>query len=100
MRHRIALSVLIAALASGCEKEDPSRFQGYVEGEYVRIGAPIGGRLQTLSVARGATVTAGTPLFALEPAPEQQAVADAQARVQWADAQLKRNEELRGKGWV
>ena len=99
MRLRIALSLAVAVLG-GCDKDEGSRFQGYVEGEYVRIAAPAAGTLLKLSVQRGDSVAAGAPLFQLDPEPQQQAVADAQARVQMATTQLKRAAELRSKGWM
>lgn len=39
---------------------------GYVEGEYLRIAAPVAATLDKLHVARGRTVEAGEPLFALD----------------------------------
>ncbi|HYG91800.1 MAG TPA: HlyD family efflux transporter periplasmic adaptor subunit [Azospirillum sp.] len=39
---------------------------GYVEGEYLRVAAPIAATLDVLFVARGQTVAAGQPLFALD----------------------------------
>jgi len=99
MRPLVALSIAVAVLA-GCGKDDGSRVQGYIEGEYVRIAAPAAGELLKLSVQRGDTVAQGAALFQLDPEPQQQGVADAQARVQMATTQLKRAEELRSKGWM
>lgn len=62
--------------------------QGYVEGEYVYVGPAIAGRLETLAVARGAQVEAGTPLFHLERSSEQPARDDAAARLARAEASL------------
>lgn len=44
----------------------PGHYQGYVEAEFVRVGAPEAGTLDRLSVARGDTVAKDAPLFALE----------------------------------
>ena len=63
LRHLPALA-LVALTACGSDKERP--LQGYVEGEYVRVGAPFAGTLEKLSVQRGDQVAAGAPLFALE----------------------------------
>jgi multidrug efflux pump subunit AcrA (membrane-fusion protein) len=41
-------------------------FQGYAEGEFVRVAAPFAGSLQNLQVKRGTLVKAGDPLFTLE----------------------------------
>jgi HlyD family secretion protein len=62
--------------------------QGYVEGEYVYVGAPVAGRLETLHVARGARVPAGAPLFQLDRSSEQPARDDAAARLARAEASL------------
>ncbi len=41
-------------------------YHGYVEGEYVRVAAPLGGRLERLAVTRGDRVEPGALLFALD----------------------------------
>jgi HlyD family secretion protein len=74
--------------------------QGYVEGEYLLLAAPVAATLQTLQVRRGESVAAGAPLFALDPT---KAAADcaralaalAEARARLADlGKGKRPEEL------
>ncbi|QJB57580.1 HlyD family efflux transporter periplasmic adaptor subunit [Pseudodesulfovibrio sp. zrk46] len=57
---------LILMLISGCSEAKNNLFQGYVEGEYVHIAAPLGGYLTTLSVHRGQQVVLNEPLFVLE----------------------------------
>lgn len=79
-----ALSVLLLAACS----EAPDSWQGYVEGEYVHVAAPIGGRLQTLSVERGQTVAAGAPLFTLERSFEAAGVAEAEDNLRRAENEL------------
>lgn len=75
-------------------------YLGYVEGETILIGAPQAGRLVGVTAAKGAAVTAGQPLFALDPAQAQAAVAQAEAAVTTAEAARddlltgKRDEEL------
>ena len=59
------LAGALAAIGIGTA-EPPNTFHGYVEGEYVRIAAPLAGRLEKLFVARGDQVRAGTPLFAFD----------------------------------
>ena len=62
-------SVVAAAsltLLVACTNEEPRSYQGYAEGEYVRVAAPFSGTLQVLSVKRGSQVKAGEPLFTLE----------------------------------
>jgi HlyD family secretion protein len=58
--------VLAAALLGGCAKNSSDAFQGYIEGEYVYVAAPIGGALTNLAVARGDQVKKGQMLFELE----------------------------------
>ncbi|MFZ5806021.1 MAG: HlyD family secretion protein [Verrucomicrobiota bacterium] len=60
--------------------------QGYIEGEFVYVASPVGGRLEKLFVKRGETVSANQPLFALDPQVETQAQAEAAARLRDAEA--------------
>ncbi|MBR7560215.1 biotin/lipoyl-binding protein, partial [Mycobacterium tuberculosis] len=62
--------------------------QGYVEGEFVYVASPVGGRLDHLGVQRGQTVNAGAPLFVLESVDETAARQQAAAQLQGAEAQL------------
>jgi HlyD family secretion protein len=82
-----ALVTLAAAMGLG-GAGGPLEVQGYVEGEYVYVGSPVAGRLETLDVARGAHVAAGTPLFQLDRSSEQPAKDDAAARLARAEATL------------
>jgi HlyD family secretion protein len=82
-----ALIALAAAMGLGGDG-GPLVVQGYVEGEYVYVAAPVAGRLETLRVARGAEVAAGAPLFQLDPASERPARDDAAARLARAEANL------------
>jgi len=109
--NRLALLVL-ATLLAGCGAGDDGRLQGYVEGEYVRVAAPVAGQLLELTAARGAGVETGAPLFVLEQAREAAGVAEAgesigavraqaeqaEAAFRLAEANLKRLTELRAKG--
>ncbi|MEO8486954.1 MAG: HlyD family efflux transporter periplasmic adaptor subunit [Betaproteobacteria bacterium] len=79
----IALLVL-----AGCGDPTPPDYQGYVEGEYVHVASPIGGRLDRLAVKRGDTIAAGAPLFALEAANESAAQRQAQEQLRAVEAQL------------
>jgi ABC-2 type transport system ATP-binding protein len=78
---------LAAAIGLGGDR-GPLHVQGYVEGEYVYVGAPVAGRLETLHVARGAQVAAGAPLFQLDRSSEQPARDEAAARLARAEANL------------
>lgn len=92
--------LLLAFLLAACDAPAEPWLQGYVEGEYLRIGAPEAGWVERVAVRRGDRVEAGDPLFALESAREQAAVAAAEARLAQARASLadlrtgKRPEEV------
>ena len=77
----------ILALA-GCAREKSPGWQGYLEGEFVYVAAPLGGRLEKLAVEKGASVAAGAPLFALERGAELAAQAQAAAQLRAAQARL------------
>ena len=47
---------LAAIFLPGCSPKSPGEFQGYIEGEYVYVAAPLGGALTNLAVARGDSV--------------------------------------------
>ncbi len=82
-----ALVAVAAAVGLG-GNAGPLQVQGYVEGEYVYVGAPVAGRLETLQVARGDWVEAAAPLFQLDPSSELPARNDAAARLARAEANL------------
>lgn len=98
-RQRSALLVLICALCA-CAREDSDIWQGYVEGDYVRMAAAAPGRITTIAVVRGQQVAAGAPLFTLDAEHEQAAVTEAEHRLGAAQARLadlgkgRRPEEL------
>lgn len=81
-----ARASFIALVACGSGAERP--IQGYIEGEYLRVGAPFAGTLQQLSVRRGSEVIAGAPLFALERDNETAARREAEERLHSAEARL------------
>ncbi|HET7401337.1 MAG TPA: HlyD family efflux transporter periplasmic adaptor subunit, partial [Usitatibacter sp.] len=68
--------------------DKPAAYQGYVEGEYVHVASPIGGRLDRLLVERGQVVDANAPLFELESGQEQAAKREADQHLAAAQAQL------------
>lgn len=86
---RTGCLVLLTLLLAGCDKADPWKLQGYVEGEFVHVAAPVGGQLESLAVERGDEVEAGTPLFALDHEPEQARRDEAARRVEQARALLE-----------
>lgn len=93
----IAAAVVLLCGTAGCNRtsSNPGTVQGYVEGEFIYIAAPLPGRLATLFVQRGAQVKAGDPLFELENIQEKTARDEtklrlAQIRAQLADARKGR----------
>jgi len=90
-----ALALFVVA---GCGDRSNDRFQGYVEGEFVYVAAPLAGQLETLSVQRGEQVTAGQPLFALDETAEKAAREMAQAALVLSEAEYARQEQLLRRG--
>lgn len=79
--------LLAGCLLAGCQPTRPEHFQGYAEGEPVRVAAQQSGVLTSLAVQRGDTVQSGTALFSLEHAQEAAALAQTTAQLQQAQAQ-------------
>lgn len=103
----ITLSSLACLFVAGCSGDSRGTFQGYVEGEYVFIAAPLGGALTNLAVARGDTVPSGQLLFALDRQSEAAALAVAEknltqvrASLAYSDADYHRRQQLRDAGGV
>src|SRR5262245_4649933 len=92
---RLLLGVSVIVLASGCNRTNGQRIQGYVEGEFVYIASPSASSLEKLNVARGEWVKAGVPLYALDSRPQKAARDEAahrlaQARSNWEDVRKGR----------
>jgi HlyD family secretion protein len=88
----IASSVMVA---NGCSSPARPIYQGYVEGDFVYVASPIAGRLDRLTAARGQTISANAPLFALEAVNE--AAAQRQAQQQFVAAQAERKDIATGR---
>jgi len=86
---RRAVLCLVSLVLVACAQQEPPAVTGYVEAEFVRVGAPLAGRLVELPAERGAQVAAGTPLFVLEHESEAAAVVEAQARLAKAEALVR-----------
>ena len=84
----LSACALAAALLAGCSAGSSGAFQGYIEGEYVYVAAPLGGTLANLAVARGDSVTNAQLLFALERGSEADAVRQAEKNLAQARSQL------------
>jgi HlyD family secretion protein len=86
----IGSAMVVICSAAGCNQtsSSPGTVQGYVEGEFVYIAAPLPGRLETLFVQRGAQVKSGDPLFELENVQEKASLDEAKLRLAQIRAQL------------
>lgn len=86
---KFAALALSLVLLAGCERAAaPGHWQGYCEGEFVQVAAPLAGRLEKLAVAKGSRIEAGAPLFTLEQAAEQATRREAAERLRQAEARL------------
>ncbi|MGD9788032.1 MAG: HlyD family secretion protein [Sulfuricellaceae bacterium] len=83
--------ILLAGLLSlgAYSSGGKSVYQGYAEGEYVRVAAPFAGSLTALAVKRGDQVKAGAPLYALEQENERAARLEAEERLKKAGDSLE-----------
>ncbi len=82
-------TALFALTLTACDDTEPAFYQGYVEGEFVRVGVPEPGILEDLFVTRGQLVDVGDILFSLESGREQAAQDEAVARVAQAQANVE-----------
>ena len=87
-RRRYSPTLLILFLAA-CGPSGERPLQGYIEGEYMRVGAPFAGTLQQLSVQRGDQIASNAPLFALERENELAARKQAEEQLRSALARLE-----------
>lgn len=101
---RLIVPVVILALAVTAflfrdrwlpQPQGSAAYLGYVEGETILIGAPQAGRLVSVAVRKGGAAKQGQPLFTLDPAQAEAAVAQAEAAITTAEAM--RDNLLTGK---
>lgn len=80
-----SVPLLALLLLAACNQQNPNdSLQGYVEGEYLYLAAPQSGYLKALDATRGSRVSVGQPVFALDTQPDDQALAEAEARAESA----------------
>jgi HlyD family secretion protein len=88
MDWRIVPVLLAGLVAARCSRPVTHGWQGYLEGEYIYVAAPLAGQLENLAVQKGARVSAGAPLFRLEQSAELATLREATGRLRQAQARL------------
>lgn len=93
LRQRLPILFLLGVLAGVAiwfftRQAAPDPWLGYVEGEVLYVAAPVSGTLASRPVERGGHVSAGAPLFALDPRTADASAAQAAAQVEAARASL------------
>lgn len=80
----------LASLAlAACDRPPSKTLQGYVEGEFIYVSAPTGGKLTKLHVERGKHVEPGELLFEIENTPEKAARDEAAHRLAQSKSTLE-----------
>lgn len=87
--HTLLLACGAALLLSGCGPSDKATYQGYAEGEYVRVAPLEGGIIAAVPVQRGDKVADGALLFQLDQTAEIAAHDQATAQLAQAQAQFE-----------
>jgi len=68
------------SLLTACDHPTDQSYQGYIEGEYVYLAAPLSGYLGTLNIARGSHVDANALAFNISAEQEQQGLNEMESR--------------------
>ncbi|NMC63264.1 MAG: HlyD family efflux transporter periplasmic adaptor subunit [SAR324 cluster bacterium] len=84
----IFLFLAFAFLIVSCS-DNSTKYQGYVDADFVYLASPFGAVLEKLAVDRGSRVIAGDFLFALDKAPQEAAETEARRLVAQAKATLE-----------
>lgn len=115
MRKQLLLLLILPLyLLAACNKTSEQSYQGYVEGEWLYLSAPLSGYLETLNVARGDRPAKGSKAFTLSgdqsyaqptsrtntPSALEAQLHAAVAALKLATSQLKRQEELARQNFV
>jgi HlyD family secretion protein len=85
----ISLICLICLSLTACQPTTSPGWSGYVEGEYLYLSAPIGGRIDKLGVTAGQQVEANAFLFQLDKEAEEASREEVAARLIVAKAQAE-----------
>lgn len=87
--------LLLSALAlAGCSRNGEDTMQGWVEADLIFVGADETGRVETLSVREGDTVTVGKNLFTLDADLQKSDLLSAEATVANTQQSFTRAQEL------
>lgn len=92
--HPLLFVCATALLLTACDDRDKGAYQGYAEGEYVRVAPIDGGIIDAIPVKRGDKVADGALLFQLEQTSE--VAAQGQAAAQLAQARSQYEDLLKG----
>ena len=79
----------MATLVAACSNGNDGSFQGYIEGEYLYLAAPLAGYLDTLQGVRGSRVADGAPVFSIAADQELDGLREATARESGAREKLR-----------
>jgi HlyD family secretion protein len=89
MRLRTLLFACVAAsLLAACDNSDSKTYQGYAEGDYVRVAALEGGTIAAVPVQRGDKVADGALLFQLDMTAQTEGFNQASAQLAEAKSHL------------
>ncbi|MBE0627495.1 MAG: HlyD family efflux transporter periplasmic adaptor subunit [Burkholderiales bacterium] len=87
--RRLLAAAALAMPLVGCDRQGDTSYQGYIEGEYIYLAAPLAGYLDTLHTVRGSRVAEGAEVFSVAAEPEQQGLREAEARQTAASEKLR-----------
>lgn len=100
--HSLLFASAAALFLTACDESPKDTWQGYAEGEYVRVSPIDGGTIEAIEVKRGDRVKGGALLFTLDATSEKAArdsaaanLAEAKATLREAQLDLQRKTELR-----
>src|SRR5579862_9066233 len=100
LKHIIKILYLlcICISLSNCANNHPYQTTGYVDSNYIYLSSPYGGYLQELVIDYGQSVKKGQLILKLNAEPQQQQVAEAQAK--WRAAKDNLAEAQQNKQYI
>ena len=90
----VAVAIVLVLYALHESRVHPTTSDSSLDADVVHVAAAVGGRILELAVAENARVAKGDLLFQIDPFPYQLAVAQAEADLQLAEAQLDSQRRL------